>query len=207
MSRRKEFSRECSHCGQQFHRAYQLSLRRSLRRKFCSRECFSAHFARDEGEFLTRLWSRIDCRGPDECWPWRGRLNAAGYGVIDARNRPILAHRAVFFASSEAQDRSVTICHSCDNPSCCNPGHLWSGSQQQNIQDMIAKGRARRGIRRGSQASKTKLTEAQAMAAFVDARPNRAIARDYGVTAAAIYNIKAGKSWAHATGARRGENE
>jgi len=88
------------------------------------------------------FWSKIDRQEPDECWPWRGQTQGKGYGAFhhkgtlrrathisletDGRSRPTEAHFAL---------------HSCDNPPCVNPAHLWWGTQLENIQDALSKGR------------------------------------------------------------------
>ena len=85
--------------------------------------------------------SRVEMRGPDECWPYLGRIDRFGYGRL---SQSALAHRKAFqVANPDINIRGKTICHSCDNPACCNPSHLWCGTQAENLKDMSIKGRAR----------------------------------------------------------------
>lgn len=89
-----------------------------------------------------RFWSNVDKRGPDECWPWTAHVNRKGYGRItaDGRSRPApqvawsLANRCTFPVG-------LLACHSCDNPSCVNPAHIWPGTPSQNMLDAVRKGR------------------------------------------------------------------
>lgn len=89
------------------------------------------------------FWTRVDRRGPDECWPWTAsRQTGGGYGVFTREGRTKYAHRA---ALEEAIGRPLAAgefaCHTCDNPPCCNPAHLFVGSALDNHRDMSRKGR------------------------------------------------------------------
>lgn len=81
-----------------------------------------------------RFWSRVDRRGPDECWPWLGAKNEKGYGKFDIPGHsPFSAHRiALHLTGREVSQRLVTD-HLCRNPACCNPAHLELVTQQQNV--------------------------------------------------------------------------
>lgn len=90
-----------------------------------------------------RFWSKVDKRGPDECWPWTGTRVRAGYGRIrigDAQ-RPT-AQVAWEIEHGEPFPRGLIACHSCDNPPCSNQAHIWPGTHRQNYEDCVAKGRA-----------------------------------------------------------------
>lgn len=98
-------------------------------------------------EFVDRFWSKVDKRGPDECWPWTGARSVTGYGMLSVPGlqAPVQAHRvACGLATGSVQDGRY-VCHSCDNPGCCNPAHLWIGTHRENMHDMHAKGRNRNG--------------------------------------------------------------
>ena len=122
-------------------------------------------------ELAVRLWSKVAgpwCStpehpiGPESCWLWLGALNEDGtYGRISRGRRDQgLAgpHRVVLelmdgieFPSGEAPDRSrLVACHRCDRPLCCNPRHLFWGTQQINSLDMVRKRRHRWSRRRKS---------------------------------------------------------
>jgi hypothetical protein len=90
-----------------------------------------------------RLWRKVDKRGPDECWPWTAGSNKTGYGTIQAedKSRPFLVHRVAYEAVTGPIPAGMCVLHRCDNPACCNPAHLWLGTQLDNIADMNAKGR------------------------------------------------------------------
>jgi hypothetical protein len=88
-----------------------------------------------------RFWSKVDRRGPDECWPWLGHLDDGGYGRVGRGH--FVASRVAWELHNEAQvPEGQRVLHSCDNPPCMNPAHLWAGTQKDNVQDAISKGRA-----------------------------------------------------------------
>lgn len=83
-----------------------------------------------------RFWSKVDRRGPEECWPWKYGKDASGYGMIRVDGRTLKAHR--FVAGNPV---GGVVRHTCDNPPCCNPAHLLIGTQQENVRDRDVRGR------------------------------------------------------------------
>ena len=75
------------------------------------------------------------------CWEWQGHRNSVGYGQGCFANRQWIVTRLVQCAVRGAFDRVLDVCHSCDNPACCNPDHLWLGTMKDNIRDARQKGR------------------------------------------------------------------
>lgn len=89
-----------------------------------------------------RFWSKVDQRGPNDCWPWLGARHERGYGrfILGERNRR--ANRVAWeIANARPVPDGMLVCHSCDNPPCVNPAHLWIGTLADNARDMVAKGR------------------------------------------------------------------
>jgi len=82
--------------------------------------------------------------GPDSCWPFTGGRNQKGYGRYCVGGGVILAHRAAYIATHGYIGTDECVLHTCDNPPCCNPAHLWIGSRGDNNADMERKGRANR---------------------------------------------------------------
>lgn len=96
---------------------------------------------------LARFWSNVDqSAGPDSCWPWLAYSDR--YGVFRLQRKLVKAHRVAYFLTFGSTD--LKVLHRCDNTLCCNPRHLFTGTQQDNIEDMRLKGRARNGRMAGT---------------------------------------------------------
>ena len=89
-----------------------------------------------------RFFEKVAIRAGDECWEWQGNRNQAGYGLTRVGTVNMGAHRAMYSHTVGSIPEGMVVMHTCDNPPCCNPNHLRLGTQQDNMQDMIAKGRA-----------------------------------------------------------------
>lgn len=112
--------------------------------------------ARDINE---RFWEKVDkSAGPDGCWLWQAQVHPRGYGRFaigsrtDKTRQQVPAHRVAYELGNGPIPEGHYVCHRCDNPPCCNPAHLFTGTQQENMNDMKAKGRQNkpRGDRNGS---------------------------------------------------------
>jgi len=96
---------------------------------------------------MRRFLKYVTIGDEDECWEWQGRTDGDGYGWFVWPDKKIcLAHIAAYVLfvgkiPSRHGKKKLCVCHSCDNPSCINPTHLWLGTNKQNIRDMIDKGR------------------------------------------------------------------
>lgn len=82
-----------------------------------------------------RFWSLVDCRGPDECWPWLGKLSA-GYGHISINNANRPAHRVAYELTYEAIPRELDADHKCRNRACVNPDHIQPATRSMNRQNL-----------------------------------------------------------------------
>jgi len=97
------------------------------------------------------IWSKVDKRGEDECWNWLGYKNEDGYGRTWIEDVGYYAHRVIYAlaypntitlrAPSRTSDFGFVL-HVCDNPSCCNPKHLFLGTHADNMADKVAKKRS-----------------------------------------------------------------
>lgn len=85
----------------------------------------------------------------------------------------------------------MLVCHSCDNRPCCNPVHLWLGTNEDNMADMVAKGRQARGLRR----PESKLTPDLVGLIRSSKTPERRLAAQLGVSRQAIGNARRRRSW------------
>ena len=95
-----------------------------------------------------KFWSKVDSSGgPDACWEWQGYRLPLGYGQYTQNRIHYRANRVAALLGGISLRSEDLACHSCDNPPCCNPSHLFAGSPHDNVLDMIDKGRCRAGIR------------------------------------------------------------
>ncbi len=164
------------------------------------------------------FWARIE--KTDGCWLWRGG-GLRGYGIFSSRRlgRHGYAHRFAWEFTHGPIPDGLRVLHRCDNPPCCNPAHLFLGTQADNVADMWAKGRGAKGDRsgprrhperlpRGERHPSAKLTAAQV--AEIRATPmrrgmQRAFARRFGVSEATVSMVVHGKVWTEAPVGAGGE--
>ncbi len=87
-----------------------------------------------------RFWKKVEIRGEDDCWEWTAALNTSGYGHIQVSTKRLsVAHRVCYMLRFGDIPPKMLVCHSCDNPKCVNPKHLWIGTHNQNMEDMASK--------------------------------------------------------------------
>lgn len=88
------------------------------------------------------FWAKVDVKTQGECWEWTAAKKPKGYGNVRINKKYLLAHRVAWELANFPIPDGFMVCHSCDNPSCCNPGHLFLGNARSNFTDMVRKGRA-----------------------------------------------------------------
>lgn len=151
----------------------------------------------------TRFWEKI--KKSDGCWEWQGVVNEKGYGVINkgrVGEGNVLAHRLSWELHNgvipEGEGyHGICVLHKCDNPSCVNPDHLFLGTNQDNINDMVSKQRNRR----GENQPMSKLTDAE-VKEIRKLRNTETITYDelgkkYGICGSTVYNIVNRYTWRH----------
>lgn len=156
------------------------------------------------------FWSFVDkSAGENECWPWKAGKTGAGYGAyyIDMGTgwRIHLAHRIAKFYSTGEWPGAGSVCrHSCDNPPCCNPVHLCFGTQAENSQDMVRRGRCNIKNRpHGTALSFAKLNDEkviQMRAAYKAGESQAKLSRRFGVATTTVWWVVTGRTWKHVNG-------
>jgi hypothetical protein len=166
----------------------------------------------------THFWSKVKAGERDQCWPYGGGRTARGYGVYaiksaGRRKRMFMAHRVAFFLSNGFIDNSKDVCHSCDNPPCCNGAHLFLGTALDNLLDASAKGRMLQWkernpaiiyperMPRGITHGKAKLTDEQVSDIRKRYSPPMVtvykLAKEFKVAWQTVDKIVKGKAWRH----------
>lgn len=135
-----------------------------------------------------RFWSKIAKAGPDECWEWKAFRNWDGYGMMYFHGRDHRANRIAWMITFGDIPKGMNVCHKCDNPPCCNPNHLFLGTQLDNMSDCAKKGR-----------NVAKLSEsevAEIKREYFSGRSSQVeLARKYSVRGNIIFEIVTGKTW------------
>ena len=136
------------------------------------------------------------------CWEWAGRLDKKGYGVLATlHKRQAFAHRTAYEVWNGPIEEGLSVCHSCDNPKCINPEHLWLGTQRDNLQDMTRKQRGNT-----TKLSRDEILEIYSLRRDTDFERGEAavffteMTLKYGVSETSIRNIWSGTTWSVVTG-------
>jgi len=150
-----------------------------------------------------RFAAKIDIGSVDQCWPWMGYRDRWGYGKLKRGGKVIYAHRRAWAMCKGPIPGNQCVCHSCDNPACCNPAHLGLGTNDENMADRRVKGRATTSYQVGQANNNAKLTVADVRTIRADPRIARVVAAEYGVHRTTISLIRQGKTWSDVAGQGR----
>lgn len=134
------------------------------------------------------------------CWLWTGSIGSHGYGQMSICNRPHTCHKVAYELYRGPVPDGLYVLHKCDTRSCCNPDHLYIGTQKENGRDMVERGRAFLVGRMGEQTNghKLKSDQVREILSLKDSgQPARVIAAKYGVVHTTILAIWKRRAWQH----------
>lgn len=155
-------------------------------------------------KYIDRFWNKVLIKYKengdpdfDQCMEWIGGKFDFGYGKFKLFKTHVRSHRFSYEFYNGPIPEGILVCHSCDNPPCVNPTHLWLGTHQDNDQDKVMKGRSTKGIKNAT----SKLTEGQVLEIInlSSIYTEEQIANMFGVASTIINRIKNGKNWTHIT--------
>jgi len=136
------------------------------------------------GKFLDKLEILED---RSKCWLWEGCVGNDGYGLIRVGGKIVYVHRLAYTIFVGEIPEGKCILHSCDVRNCCNPIHLWAGTNKENTRDMITK------ARNSSKLLARDIPKICRMLAC--GYPQRYTGKVFGISQSAINNINNGKAW------------
>lgn len=153
----------------------------------------------DIQEIEKRFKRKLAPGGPDDCWEWTGQRDR-GYGnvVFGRAKRSLRAHRLAYVLHNGMIPEYLNgmlacVLHRCDNPPCCNPKHLFLGTNTDNIDDMMRKNRQNKGENSG----RAKLTDENVLAIRAATKDIGKLHTVYGVSPGTIMMVRSGNSWKH----------
>lgn len=154
-----------------------------------------------------RFWAKVDKTG--DCWIWKAAKLKSGYGkLMVTKTHGMTAHRYSYTLHNGEIPKGMFVCHSCDNPPCVNPSHLWLGTAKDNSQDAKKKGRTAVGDKNGMRTKPHKrsfgqrngfgkLTDrdvAQILKLRRDGISGREVASKFGISRDYVYELTTSKT-------------
>jgi endogenous inhibitor of DNA gyrase (YacG/DUF329 family) len=199
-----QLDRKCKRCGKDFKMKDRWALG-----IFCSNTCKAIYNARNFAIKRSAAWENESEEqkikalsdhlfkfiekgsSEEECWQWIG-CKVSGYGRFNHRGKPMKAHRVSWELFNNKKADGFYVCHTCDNPPCANPRHLFLGTNKDNMVDMLKKERCSASTLSAADVIKIKNLLKIGVTAI-------RLSKDFDVNVQTIYNIKHGKTWKHIT--------
>lgn len=151
------------------------------------------------------FWDRVSIGRDSECWPWLMSVDRGGYGQIvvseNGKSRRLTATRVAFVLGHRDLRHGEGVLHHCDNPRCCNPGHLYAGLPAENTRDAVVRRRMKAAPpSAGEMNPRAKLSDERAREIYSrlkDGGSVREVAREYSISEPTVSAIGKGRKWAH----------
>lgn len=187
-----DYQRKCVRCAIIFTRARASSGRLS-NAICCSKTCSWPTTQENRASEILRQKTVLD--SGSGCHIWLGACTNDGYGTIRFRCKPSRTHRVAWELKNGPIPPGLLVLHKCDVPKCVNPDHLFLGTQQENMNDMVRKKRDR--PCRGARQPHAKLTDSAVREIRSSSENQYILADRYGVSQGTITRVKTRRGWAH----------
>jgi len=187
---KKSYKRYCDYCKNYYD---------GVGVRFCSLQC--ANDWRKEQfaiSSMKRFWDKVDTAHPSGCWIWTAHKDKGGYGRLRIKGKDRRAHRFIWEVTFGSIPKGKFVCHHCDTPSCVRLDHLFIGTNQDNMDDKVAK--KRQFIPKGILHSQNKLTEENVFtirALGQQGVRQKNIAAKFGISQSQVSLILLRKEWKH----------
>ena len=147
--------------------------------------------------YAHKFWSKAYQKSQDECWDWLGAYENNGRGVVRIQKGLFKAARIAYFLTHGADPGRQLVCHTCDNPNCVNPRHLFLGSHVDNMADMSKKKRGNGPHGIGESSNGHTLDDNLVRKIRAADGTQREIAIRYKTSQASVSRVRSGKFWGH----------
>ena len=142
------------------------------------------------------FWSRV--QKTDNCWLWLGYPRTReGYGGYTVSGKTYLSHRFAYLITHGELPDELQVCHTCDNPRCVNPAHLFLGTTLDNMRDRDRKGRRNAVGTKNGAARLTEQSVRDLRRRVSSGESIPALAREFGVLRGAVWNAVTRRTWRH----------
>lgn len=183
-------SKVCAGCGGTFFQNKEKGYCNFHKAKFCGWDCYQASKKFTPERAVAAFWAKVDKRGPEDCWDWTGAKRWDGYGRLHYLRKQTTANRVSYELANGPIAPGLTIMHTCDRPSCCNPAHLRAGTHSENMRDMSNKNRAG-----GQKMTPDDIREIRRKSA--EGKTDRELAAEYNSVPRWIWAIRSRRVWTH----------
>lgn len=177
---KEKYTKVCAKCSKSFTASRETAV-------YCSRACRASGRYPD---IMTRLFAGIEKREDTGCWEWQNSLDDWGYGIIRYNGAMRKVHRVSWELHNGPIPSGLLVCHHCDNTVCANPSHLFLGTNKDNRDDMVKKGRQR--VLYGADNPSFKVTDAVVAEILAECSTGKSkiqIAHDFGLAKSTVYNL------------------
>lgn len=153
------------------------------------------HYYNNKEKFISKLIKK-----DNGCWEFPTSKNSDGYATTCYEGKRISAHRLAYILFNDDYDENLHVLHKCDNPSCCNPDHLFQGTHQDNMLDRNNKNRTKNRALMGEENPSSRFTEAnitEIRSLYAGGETQREIGKKFNAHQSVISNIVLRKTWRH----------